>query len=73
MLHGGMGVVISTLSAEMTRFGKVDVQFAEVPLEASFRLSWLRTKVVVLKHWSSSESWGTTALTMTIMGSHCEN
>lgn len=37
-------------SREMTHFGKVAIQFAEVPVEASFRLNWLKSKVVVPKH-----------------------
>ena len=52
----------------MTRFGKVGVQFAKVPVEANLRSNWLRSKVVVLKHWSSSESWRRAAFTVTIMG-----
>lgn len=61
---GGMGV----WSAEMTCFGKVGVQFAKVPVEANLRSVWLRSKVVVLKRWSSSESWRRAAFTVTIMG-----
>lgn len=59
-------------SREMTHFGKVAIQFAEVPVEASFRLNWLKSKVVVPKHQSSSEFGGRAALTMNIVRSHPE-